>query len=209
MFFGAAVLISVLIPWTLVTMKHLLFPESIVHSNGMFPLKSDKGNRLIYCKTSLMNKKIESAKAEQRAFSKRFSRLFFIKTIILGMLWYVFFGMALQISENHREIKSFDPFEILGVTVTATDQEIKKAYRKMSLIYHPDRNPNDPLASSNFIHVTKAYNALTDEVAKKNYEKYGNPDGPTTTKVGIGLPKFLLAGEHQVLILSTFFLILG
>ena len=78
----------------------------------------------------------------------------------------------------------------------------------MSLKYHPDRNPNDPLASSNFIQVTKAYNALTDEVAKKNYEKYGNPDGPTTTKVGIGLPRFLLAGENQVLILTTFFIAL-
>lgn len=207
-FFGAAVLVSVLIPWTIVTIKHMLYPDSIVHSNGMFPMKSSKGSNLDYCKTSLMDRKIEQIKAEHRQFSKRFSTSFIFKTIFIGMLWYVFYGMALQISQNHQEIKSFDPFEILQVTVTATDQEIKRAYRKMSLLYHPDRNPNDPLASANFIQVTKAYNALTDEVAKKNYEKYGNPDGPTTTKVGIGLPRFLLAGEHQILILTTFFLIL-
>jgi len=207
-FFGAAVLVSVLIPLTFSTIKHLLFPDSVVHSNGMFPLKSSKGSKLNYCKTSLMDKKIDQVKAEHRKFSNRFSKGFIFKTIVIGILWYVFYGMALQISENHQEIKSFDPFEILEISVTSTDQEIKKAYRRMSLKYHPDRNPNDPLASANFIQVTKAYNALTDEVAKKNYEKYGNPDGPTTTKVGIGLPKFLLAGENQVLILSTFFLIL-
>ena len=207
-FFGAAVLVSVLIPWTIVTLKHMLYPDSIVHSNGMFPMKSSKGSKLNYCKTTLMDKKIEQVKAEHRQFSRRFSTGFILKTVFIGILWYVFYGMALQISQNHQEIKSFDPFEILQVTVTASDQEIKRAYRKMSLLYHPDRNPNDPLASANFIQVTKAYNALTDEVAKKNYEKYGNPDGPTTTKVGIGLPRFLLAGEHQILILTTFFLIL-
>lgn len=207
-FFGAAVLVTVLIPWTFYTLKHIINPDSIVHSNGMFPLRSAKGSKLSYCKTSPMMRKIENVKAEHRKLSNRFSKTLIFKTIIIGALWAVLFNMAETITSSHKEIKSFDPFEILEITTSASDQEIKKAYRKMSLKYHPDRNPNDPLASSNFIQVTKAYNALTDEVAKKNYEKYGNPDGPTTTKVGIGLPQFLLAGEHQVLVLTTFFLIL-
>jgi translocation protein SEC63 len=207
-FFGAAVLVTILVPWTVVTLKHIVYPDSIVHSNGMFPLLSGKGSKLSYCKTSVMNAKIESVKAEHRKLSNRFSKSLMLKTIVIAGLWAVVANMAQIVSQSHQEIKRFDPFEILQVTSSATDQEIKKAYRRMSLKYHPDRNPNDPLASANFIQVSKAYNALTDEVAKKNYEKYGNPDGPTTTKVGIGLPRFLLAGENQVLILTTFFLVL-
>ena len=207
-FFAAAVLISVLVPWTISTLKHLLYPDSIVHSNGMFPLRSAKGSKLSYCKTSTMMRKIDEVKAEHRKFSNRFSRSLMFKTVIIAGLWAVLFSMAETIAGSRQEIKSFDPFEILEITTMSTDQEIKKAYRRMSLRWHPDRNPNDPLASSMFIQVTKAYNALTDEVAKKNYEKYGNPDGPTTTKVGIGLPRFLLAGENQVLLLTTFFLVL-
>ena len=207
-FFAAAVLVSILVPWTLSILRHIVFPDSALHSEGQFPLKSAKGSPLVYCKTSAMEKKLSEAKAEKRKWSNRFSNSLIIKTVVIGILWAFLFSMAETIASSHSEIKSFDPFEILEISVSASDQEIKKAYRRMSLKYHPDRNPNDPLASSNFIQVSKAYNALTDEVAKKNYEKYGNPDGPTTTKVGIGLPRFLLAGENQVLILASFFVIL-
>ena len=207
-FFGAAVLVTVLLPWTVSTIKHIVYPDSIVESNGMFPKKSAKGSSLSYCDTSLMRNKIESIKADHRKLSSRFSRSLIFKTVLIALLWGLVVRMGQTISQSHKEIARFDPFEILEISSSASDQEIKKAYRRMSLKYHPDRNPNDPLASANFIQVSKAYTALTDEVAKKNYEKYGNPDGPTTTKVGIGLPRFLLAGENQVLILSTFFLFL-
>jgi len=109
---------------------------------------------------------------------------------------------------QEKEIKKFDPFEILEVTAQATPLEIKKSYRRLSLIYHPDKNPDDPLSASRFIQITKAHQALTDEVAKANYEKYGNPDGPQTTKVGIGLPLFLLERENHTMILCTFFFVL-
>lgn len=203
-FFAAAVLATVLIPWTAIIFKRLVWPEDGI----VLPKKSSKGTPLAYCKTSVMAKKISSIRAEHGKFSNRFTFGWFVKLVLLSAAWGTLYNLSVQISETHQEIKSFDPFELLEITTSATDQEIKKAYRRQSLKFHPDRNPNDPLASSNFIQVTKAYNALTDEVAKKNYEKYGNPDGPTTTKVGIGLPKFLLAGENQVLLLSIFFLIL-
>ena len=91
-----------------------------------------------------------------------------------------------------KEIQKFDPFEILDVLPGASPSQIKRAYRKLSLSFHPDKNPDDPLAASRFIQITKAFQALTDEIAKRNWEKFGNPDGPQTTKVGIGLPRFLL-----------------
>ena len=116
-----------------------------------------------------------------------------------------FFNLATN--EGASTVKGFNPFDILEVTPSDDDVTVKKAYRKMSLIYHPDKNPDDPLASSKFIQVSKAYKTLTDAAARLNWEKYGNPDGPQTTKVGIGLPRFLLEKENHLLILCAFFAI--
>ena len=56
----------------------------------------------------------------------------------------------------------------------ADTKEVKKAYRKLSMLHHPDRG-GDPIK---FMKITKAHQALTDEEARKNWEEYGNPDGP-------------------------------
>lgn len=77
----------------------------------------------------------------------------------------------------------FDPYELLELPYGSTDKEVKTAFRKLSVKYHPDKNINDPQASNRYIKITKAYEALTNEVAKKNWEKYGNPDGPQPLKV--------------------------
>jgi len=131
-----------------------------------------------------------------------------LKLIAIGVLWLSLYGISAKLSQSGPEIKRFDPFEILEVSASATAAEIKKAYRKLSLVYHPDKNPDDPLAASRFIQITKAYSSLTDETSKRNYEKYGNPDGPTGTKVGIGLPRFLLEKDNHFVILSMFFFLL-
>lgn len=57
-----------------------------------------------------------------------------------------------------ENIKTFDPYEILGVQVGDNERTIKKAYRQMSLIWHPDKNPENPEATAEFIKLTKAYN---------------------------------------------------
>eukprot|EP00798_Chlamydomonas_sp_ICE-L_P003001 gene3002-13015_t len=97
---------------------------------------------------------------------------------ILLALWIGWFVVLWYAQSVTREETAFDPFEILGVGTGATDREIKKAYRGLSLIYHPDKNP-DPKAHAYFAEsITKAYQALTDDVSRANYEKYGHPDGP-------------------------------
>lgn len=67
------------------------------------------------------------------------------------------------ILESKDEIKGFDPYEILGVEQDAPIERIKKAYRKLALLYHPDRNPDNPEASAKFIMISKAYECLSDE----------------------------------------------
>ncbi|CAH0489229.1 unnamed protein product [Peronospora farinosa] len=71
----------------------------------------------------------------------------------------------------------FDPYEILGISDTATSREIKKAFRALGRQLHPDKNLANPLATSQFARVTKAYEALTNPQSIENYRKYGHPDG--------------------------------
>lgn len=100
--------------------------------------------------------------------------------------------LVYYIKHTNRETQPFEPFSILGLEPGASDSEIKKAYRKLSILYHPDKNP-DPEAHKYFVEfISKAYQALTDPVSRENYEKYGHPDGRQGLQMGIALPQFLL-----------------
>lgn len=65
-------------------------------------------------------------------------------------------------------------YEILGVNQSASDDDIKKAYRKMAMKYHPDRNPNNKDAEEKFKEVQKAYEVLSDPQKKAAYDQYGH-----------------------------------
>mmetsp|Transcript_59000 Transcript_59000/g.173189 ORF Transcript_59000/g.173189 Transcript_59000/m.173189 type:complete len:660 (+) Transcript_59000:132-2111(+) len=199
-YFASSVIVVFLVPWTYTVVRNLLFGES--ESKAEVPGARKAGSTVTYCKSSEMVEQERMAR-KQEAAAKGGSPL--VRYGLLALLWIVFLYCVTQVSGAATEIKKFDPFDILEVSTSANDKEIKKAYRKLSLVYHPDKNPDDPLAASHFIRITKAYAALTDEVARRNWEKYGNPDGPQTSKVGIGLPRFLLEKEHNMYILIGFF----
>jgi molecular chaperone DnaJ len=67
-----------------------------------------------------------------------------------------------------------DYYEILGVQRGATDQEIKSAYRKLALQYHPDRNPNNPDAEEKFKECSEAYAVLADSEKREMYNRFGH-----------------------------------
>lgn len=140
--------------------------------------------------------------------------------------WVFKWGMFWGFSCKFMQIEVFDPFSILGLEPGAPESEIKKKYRRLSIQYHPDKNP-DPgwmcfcclinishccqlwclqqIGLSAITHVTdvvfflivfvseahkyfvehiaKAYQALTDPIARENYEKYGHPDGRQVIKL--------------------------
>lgn len=118
--------------------------------------------------------------------------------------WILFAMIIYQISQFDYEMANFDPYEILGVSFDADKKTIKSQYKKLSLIYHPDKpTGNEKL----FMKLRKAYDALTDETARYNWEHYGNPDGPQAMQFGIGLPAWIVEEKNSVWVLGVYALI--
>jgi molecular chaperone DnaJ len=67
-------------------------------------------------------------------------------------------------------------YDILGVSKNATQDEIKKAYRTLAFKYHPDRNPGDAAAEEKFKQITAAYDTLSDDTKRRNYDLGGYSD---------------------------------
>src|SRR5512140_3716638 len=67
-----------------------------------------------------------------------------------------------------------DYYEILEVQRTASQDEIKKAYRKAALKFHPDRNPNNKEAEEKFKEAAEAYEVLSDEGKRRRYDQFGH-----------------------------------
>lgn len=132
---------------------------------------------------------------------KRLNNTTYVVNLVVLIIAWVIFLYLITLVIDHGEVSSFDPYQILGIEQGTSLSDIKKAYRKLSLKYHPDKNIGNKMAEEMFMKIAKAYEALTDETSKENYEKYGNPDGKQALEVSIGLPKILLENPKVVLVL--------
>ncbi|KAI6699108.1 hypothetical protein NL676_019227 [Syzygium grande] len=149
---------------------------------------ASKKSKITHCQCSEC---LRSGKYRRSIF-KRISTFSTCSNLTLVLLWVVMIFLVYYIKNMSGEIQVFEPFSILGLEPGASDSEIKKAYRRLSIQYHPDKNP-DPEANKFFVeYISKAYQALTDPISKENFEKYGHPDGKQGFQMGIALPQFLL-----------------
>ncbi|CAH9074583.1 unnamed protein product [Cuscuta europaea] len=176
---------SALFPIFILTLMALpLVPYTIVKLSRSFTKKSTSIN----CQCSVC---FQSGKYRRSIF-KRISNFSTYSNLTIVLLWIVMGILVYYIRSISSEIDIFEPFGILGLEAGASESEIKKAYRRLSIQYHPDKNP-DPEAHTYFVeYISKAYQALTDPISRENFEKYGHPDGRQGLQMGIALPQFLL-----------------
>ena len=92
-----------------------------------------------------------------------------------------------------------DYYEVLSVSRTATDQEIKSAYRKLALQFHPDRNPDNPDAEEQFKECSEAYAVLADSEKRARYDRFGHAGvGSGTAEQGGGFDPTVFNDFHDI-----------
>ncbi|MGE5244528.1 MAG: molecular chaperone DnaJ [Betaproteobacteria bacterium] len=92
-----------------------------------------------------------------------------------------------------------DYYEVLGVERTATDVEIKSAYRKLALKYHPDRNPGDHTAEEKFKECAEAYAILADADKRAAYDRFGHAGVSSAAGAGAGFDPTIFADFSDIL----------
>lgn len=155
---------------------------------------------------------IQAQRKKQRRRERKLKRMV---TVILG--WALIGFMAYLIHVTARAVtKIWNPYDILGVSESATEKEIRSHYKRMSLKYHPDKIKPDPAKNETlemlndfFVDLTKAYKALTDEDIRNNYQQFGHPDGKQSFSIGIALPQFIITDGNGKYVLIVYAGLLG
>jgi translocation protein SEC63 len=157
-------------------------------------------SKALTARTGAEATKAQKLKKNTRGFARLKTWSFMLNLFFL-IIAFILFAMLVNNVMTNGEVQRFDPYQILGIDTESSTSEIKKAYRKLSLKFHPDKNPGDKVAEEMFMKIAKAYESLTDETARENYMKFGNPDGKQSLEVSIGLPVWLLENPKVVMVL--------
>ncbi|KAI9721743.1 MAG: hypothetical protein M1812_002078 [Candelaria pacifica] len=155
---------------------------------------------------------IEGQIKKQKRRERRLKR---IVTAAAG--WLMMGYMIYLIMVTARSIpKIWDPYDILGISRSANEKAINRHYKGLARRFHPDKLKPDPAKNQTieslndqFVELTKAYKALTDEEVRNNYVQYGHPDGKQSFSIGIALPKLIVTEGNGKYVLLVYGLLLG
>ncbi|KAH6998863.1 Sec63 Brl domain-containing protein [Ilyonectria sp. MPI-CAGE-AT-0026] len=139
------------------------------------------------------------------------------RAIVVVVGWAVMAGMVYLIMVTQRTVpKLWNPYDILGVSESFTEKQIKSHYKRLSVKFHPDKARPDPAKNETletlndyYVELTKAYQALTDEDVRNNYIQYGHPDGKQSFSMGIALPMFIISDGNGKYVVFVYTLLLG
>ncbi|SCV02519.1 LAME_0H02322g1_1 [Lachancea meyersii CBS 8951] len=209
-FFVLAVLCVVLVPLTAMQLWELVSggqkDQDLKDQLNVLGKMSEQ-----YASSEILEFRAKNLAKKSKWLAKR--NLFIIAgwTVVAYLVQYIGSNDAIQDAATLL----FDPYTLLDISTSSTDREIRSAYRKLSVKFHPDKLTKDlspeqrSVAEEQFVLITKAYKALTDEVTRENFLKYGHPDGPQATSHGIALPKFLVDSSASTLMVLGYIALLG
>ncbi|CCG81531.1 putative Protein translocation complex componenet [Taphrina deformans PYCC 5710] len=169
-------------------------------ASSTFPVKIDDDK---------LNQEVTRNRPQKSSINALYKSYFTSRYIILSIGWAVVAYLAYRVATTERVSKYWNPYEILGVDESATEKEIKKHYKRMSIKFHPDKvrlgvNQTLEQVQEQFVSLTKAYKALTDDEVRQNYLEHGNPDGKQDMSVGIALPTWMVEGGQSLWVLAAY-----
>ena len=184
---------------TIIILFIIYFSYSLYLSIKSPDSKYQNSEKYIICQCDSCKKRLK--RIMKKNHKNKHTRAYII--IILFLLYFAkkYYDIILK---NQLKIKTFDPYDILGVSSLSDKKEIKKAYKNLALLYHPDKNLDDMNAKNKFMLINKAYETLINDDSRKKYELYGNPDGPTSMRISLGIPSFILNKRNHIYILIIF-----
>ncbi|TVY42135.1 Translocation protein [Lachnellula subtilissima] len=176
---------------------------------------SDPGATAPRIKTDYRPEHADLIDIQRKAQKKKERKLKRILTVVAG--WATMAFMAYLIYVTARTIpKIWNPYDILGISDSASEREIKSHYKQLSKKYHPDKAKPDPAKNETletindyYVELVKAYKALTDEDIRNNFIQFGHPDGKQSFSIGIALPKFIVTDGNGKYVILVYAALLG
>lgn len=154
---------------------------------------------------------VDSLRKQER---RKDRKLWLVVAVLTGWAVMGYMLYLIQTTEAPSQ-KLWNPYDILGISESATEKQIKSTFKRLSLRLHPDKVKPDPSKNetmedlnARYVEISKAYQALTDEDVRNNYIMYGNPDGKQGFSINIALPKAIVSdgnGKYVVLLYSVLF----
>ena len=187
---------------TIIILLIIYFLYKLYSSLYSLDIKYQNSSIFINCQCEACKKRLK--KLIKKNHKNKYTKTYIFILLILSYLVKHYYDIIL---ENQEKTKSFDPYDILQITPLSSKNDVKKAYKKLALLYHPDKNRDDINAKNKFMLINKAYETLTNEISKKNFELYGNPDGPISMRLSLGLPGFIFNKSYHTFILIIFLFI--